>query len=222
VTCDEALESAAVALLTGDPAPTEVDAHLAGCASCREELARLAPLPGLLASLDLADLHLLQDAEPAGPVLLDRLLAAAARDRRRHRAGILAVAAAVIALLVVPAGIWGTQQLRHPTPAPTVATGPGPAQISWSATDVSTGVTGKAQVWKSAWGSDLSLSVSGVASGTNCTIVVLTKDGKSQTAASWTATYRGTAQVRGNVAAPVSTIIGIDIVDGTGKVLLHI
>jgi predicted anti-sigma-YlaC factor YlaD len=219
VTCDDALESAAVALLTGEPAPTEVDAHLADCASCREELARLAPLPGLLSSLELADLNLPQNAEPAGPGLLDRLLAAAARDRRRRRAGILAVAAAVIALLIVPAGIWGTQQLRHST---TVVAVPTPAQISWSATDVSTGVSGKAQVWKSAWGSGLSVSVSGVASGTNCTIVVRTKDGTSETAASWKASYTGTAQVRGNVAAPVSTIVGIDIVDDTGKVLLHI
>jgi hypothetical protein len=219
VTCDDALETAAVALLTGEPAPTEVEAHLAGCASCREELARLSPLPGLLSTLDLADLNLVQDDAPAGPVLLDRLLAAAARDRRRRRAGILAVAAAVIALLVVPAGIWGTQQLRHAATPVVAAKSP---QISWSASDVSTGVTGKAQVWKSAWGSDLSVSISGVAAGTNCTIVVRTKDGTSETAASWKASYTGTAQVRGNVAAPASTIVGIDIVDDTGKVLLHI
>lgn len=218
MTCDEALESAAVALLTGDRLDAETTRHLEGCASCREELARLAPLPGLLSTLDLPDLHLLENAEPAGPVLLDRLLAAAARDRRRRRTGILAVAAAVVLLLAVPLGVWVSANLGRSTPKPAVAV----AQISWTATDVSTGVTGNAQVWKSAWGSDLAVSISGVPSGTNCTIIVRTKDGKSETAASWRASYTGTAQVRGNVAAAVSSIVGIDIVDDSGKVLLHI
>lgn len=220
MTCDEALESAAVALLTGDRLDAETTTHLDSCTSCRQELARLAPLPGLLATLDLADLRLLENAEPGGPVLLDRLLAAAARDRRRRRTGILAVAAAVVVLLVVPLGVWASANLGRSTPKPTVAVAV--AQISWTATDVSTGVTGKAQVWKSAWGSDLAVSISGVPSGTNCTIIVRTKDGKSETAASWRASYTGTAQVRGNVAAAVSSIVGIDIVDDSGKVLLHI
>jgi hypothetical protein len=220
VTCDEALGSAAVALLTGQEVDADADSHVGQCDSCRAELARLAPLPGVLARLDRADLQLLEP-EPAGPALLDRLLGAAARDRRRRRRRtvVLAVAAAVVALVMVPAAVWAVDRLH--TTAPVVA-GARPAQISWSATDPSTGVSGKAQAWTSAWGSDLEVSISGVPSGTQCTIVVITKDGTSQTAASWRASYHGTAQVSGNVAAPVSSIAHIEIVDDTGHVLLHL
>ena len=125
---------------------------------------------------------------------------------------------AAVLVVIVPLAVWGTGQLRHQH----VTTASPVAQISWSATDASTGVSGEVKVWKSAWGSDLSVSVSGVRSGTRCTIVVVTKDGTSQTAASWAASYTGTAQVRGNVAAPVSSIARIEIVDDTGKVLLRI
>jgi len=218
VTCEEALGSAAVALLGGDRVDADVEAHLGGCDSCRAELAGLQPLPGVLGRLDPADLALLDASAPAGTALLDRLLAAAARDRRRRRAAVLAVAAAVIALILVPGAIWAVSRL-HTSAAITTAR---PAQISWSATDASTGISGKAQAWASAWGSDLSVSISGVRSGTQCTIVVVTKDGATQTAASWKASYAGTAQVRGNVAAPVTAIAGIEIVDDTGHVLLHL
>jgi hypothetical protein len=229
VTCDEALESASVALLTGESMDEPVQTHLAGCERCRQELARLAPLPAVLGRLSRDDLDVLRPADsgaepatagsPPGPALLDRLLAAAARERRARRARVLAVAAAAVLVLVVPLGVWGIVRLNQST-APVVATGTD--TVSWSATDASTGISGKAKIWKSAWGSGLTVSVSGVPSGTRCTIVVVTKDGARQTAASWQASYAGTAQVQGNVAAPVSTIARIDIVDENGKVLLRI
>ena len=218
MTCEEVLGSAAVALLGGDRVDADVEAHLGDCEGCRAEVAGMQPLPGVLGRLDPADLALLEAPAPAGSALLDRLLAAAARDRRRRRAVVLAVAAAVIALVLVPGAVWGVSRL-HPAPAAATA---GPAQITWTATDVSTGISGKAQAWTSAWGSDLSVSISGVPSGTQCTIVVVTKDGATQTAASWKASYAGTAQVHGNVAAPVSSIAHIEIVDDTGHVLLHL
>jgi hypothetical protein len=218
VTCEAALESAAAALLTSDPLAADVEAHLATCPSCGEELSWLAPLPSLLSLLDAGDL---EPTEPAGAALLDRLLAAAEheRRRRRRRVSLLAVAAAVVLLLLVPAAVLGVQQLRHTT---TSVAGNLPAQINRTATNASTGVSGMAKVWKSAWGSDLAVSISGVPSGTRCTIVVVTSDGRQQTAATWVASYQGTAQVRGNVAAPVSAIERIDIVDDSGKVLLRI
>jgi len=218
VTCDEALGSAAVALLTADPVDADVDAHLDGCPSCRSELSRLAPMPGVLAMLDARELGVLDVVEPAGPALLNRLLSAAAQERRRRRRAVMAAVAAAVVLVVAPAAVWGTSALRQNG----VGTAAAAAQISWTGTDTSTGVSGQVKIWKSAWGSDLSVSVSGVRSGTRCTIVVVTKDGTSQTAASWQASYTGTAQVRGNVAAPVSSIARVEIVDDSGKVLLRI
>lgn len=213
MTCDDVRAEAAVALLTGDALPGEVDEHLAGCPECREEMAGLAPMPGLLAMLDVADLDAV---EPVGSALLDRLLGAAAEERRSRRARVFAIAAAIVLVLAVPLGVWGAVQLRnHPT-APVVA-----AAIDWKGTDVTSGITGEVKVWKSAWGSDLAVSISGVRAGTRCTVVVFTADGRSETAATWQASYTGTAQVQGNVAAAVSAIARVDIIDATGKVLLR-
>ena len=46
--CQDVREAASVALLTRAPEPGVVSEHLADCAACREELAELSPLVGLL------------------------------------------------------------------------------------------------------------------------------------------------------------------------------
>ncbi len=67
-----------------DPADrSRVDAHLAGCADCRDELASFAALPGLLGRVSRSEV----ESEPVdpGPQLLERLLSAAAAERRHDR-----------------------------------------------------------------------------------------------------------------------------------------
>lgn len=135
--CEDVRASAAVALLMRTPLDAEVTEHLAGCAECRAELARLGPLPGLLATLDHTDL---EASEPAGSDLLDRLLFAAAVDRKSRRARVLAVAAVIVALLVVPLGVLGVRQLVDQPVAQPVAT----AVIVRHAADASTGISGRA------------------------------------------------------------------------------
>ena len=86
-----------------------LDRHLATCAACREELARLAVLPGLLGHLrDLpaADPTAAADlpTPPVGPVLA-RIATARRRTRRGWQASLAGAAAAVlvaVALLVAP------------------------------------------------------------------------------------------------------------------------
>jgi hypothetical protein len=219
VNCDDVRESAAVALLTRNPLDAEVQVHLDSCPDCRVELASLIPLPSLLSILDAGDLEAAEAASTAGSSLLDRLLAAAASERRRHRSRVLAMAAAVVLFLALPVGVWGASQLRD---RPSQVAGQSSVAIDRTAKDTSTGITGRAEVWKAAWGSDLTVSITGVASGTRCTVVVVTKDGRTETAATWQASYAGTAQVRGTVAAPVGSILRIDIIDDSGRVLLRI
>jgi hypothetical protein len=86
----------------------QYERHLAGCAECREEVADLAVLPGLLGRLDAATAASVDEppATPAPPKLLDSVLRAAGtergRSRRRRRwqlAGV-GLAAACLALLV--------------------------------------------------------------------------------------------------------------------------
>ncbi|RGC68502.1 Anti-sigma-L factor RslA [Micromonospora sp. MW-13] len=119
------------AYVLGALAPAEraaYERHLAGCASCREAVAEIAVLPGLLGRLDPAGLE--QFLEPAAETSRVDELLAAARDRRRreHRAargaarrryGVTALAAAGLALF---AGL-GVAILR---PAVEVAPAPAP------------------------------------------------------------------------------------------------
>ena len=177
--CEQVRESAAVALLTRSELDADVTEHLAGCELCRAELARLAPLPGLLGMLDASDLEV---APAADQQLLDRLLAAAARERRHNRSRLLAVAAAVVLVLVVPLGFVVASSLNE-----NKASISSTKVIDWHAADAANGVSGRAQVSKTSWGSDLSVSIAGVAPGTRCTVVVVTRDGQQQTAATWVA-----------------------------------
>jgi hypothetical protein len=212
MTCASTLEAAAVGLLTGEDPGPEVRAHLDDCADCSAEVDRLRPLPALLA--DAAAEGVLDELPPPGEALLERLLAAAAQERASRRRRVFRAVAAVAAVLVllVPAGVWLAQR------------GDGsPAGFHTTATDATTGVWADVRLTASDWGSDLSMAVSGVPKGTRCTLVVVTGDGQRQTAATWWASYSGTAQVEGNVAAGLSTIVRVEVVDdASGKPLLQV
>ena len=70
----------------------------------------------------------------------------------------------------------------------------------------------------------MNLKVTGVQAGTSCTVVVVTKDGTRQTAATcWAQEYPGPASVDGTVAADVPAIDHVELVDtASGKVLLRL
>jgi predicted anti-sigma-YlaC factor YlaD len=143
------------AYVLGALAPAEraaYERHLAGCAACREAVAEIAVLPGLLGRLDPAGLEqFLPSASETSrvPALLD-----AARARRRHersrsrrRYALTALAAAVLAVLV---GV-GVSLFRPADPAPpqvplvamrpVAGTVPVHAEIGLTGTDWGTEVT---------------------------------------------------------------------------------
>jgi anti-sigma factor RsiW len=110
--------------------------HLGGCASCREAVAEIAVLPGLLGRLDPAGLEqFLPSATETSrvPALLD-----AARDRRRRersrsrrRYALTALAAAVCAVLA-GAGVSLVRPPAAPPPTAT-ATASTPAPVTMTA-----------------------------------------------------------------------------------------
>ena len=215
MTCEQVREAAAVRLLTGGPPDPEVEAHVADCPGCRTELDQLAALPELLA---MASAAVEQMQAPSDDAMLERLLSAAAaeRHRRRVRAAFVAVAGvAAAALIATPVAIIAAN--RDQTPVVSVAD-----QVHASASDPSSGVWGKVTIARSSWGSAVNLTVTGVEAGTSCTVVVVTKDGSRQTAATWWAQeYPGPASVEGTVAAGLPTIDRVDLVDtASGRVLL--
>ncbi|MEU5721362.1 zf-HC2 domain-containing protein [Micromonospora sp. NPDC047738] len=122
--CEFAYDDGAYVL--GALAPAEraaYERHLAGCAACREAVAEIAVLPGLLGRLDPAGLEqFLPSASEASrlPALLDaaREQRRRERSRARRRYALSGLAAAVLAVL---AGV-GVSLVRPATPsAPRVA-----------------------------------------------------------------------------------------------------
>jgi len=129
-TCAEARISLGVYVL-GAIDPSErglVDAHLATCRDCRDELAGLASLPALLARVTPEELARIEgegslDEEEPPAELVGTVLDLAAVRRRRSRWRYAAVAAAVVVLPSVSSVAWpraGPPQgyLSRPDPAP--------------------------------------------------------------------------------------------------------
>jgi predicted anti-sigma-YlaC factor YlaD len=194
-----------------------VEAHVASCRDCREELAGLEGLPALL---DLTRPRELAPEEgwsvPSVPVQtspdqLRRLLAAAARTHTRRRWTNM-VAAALLLVLAGVGGIVASNRGEAPAPPPA-------AVATWSATQHSTGVQAKVTLSPRPAGTAIGLTLSGVPAGTRCSLVVTDSDGSATSAASWQADYAGTATVTGFTATPVAGISRLAIVTTDGHTL---
>jgi hypothetical protein len=105
--CSRPVDSGAYVLGALTPADRATyERHLATCADCRDEVAELAVLPGLLSRLDAETaVTLAGPLEPAPRSILTRTLAAASasrvRERRRHRWALAGTGLAAACLAVV-------------------------------------------------------------------------------------------------------------------------
>jgi anti-sigma factor RsiW len=219
-----------------DPADRgRVDAHLATCADCRDELASLAGLPGLLGRVSRADI----EAEPAdpGPQLLERLLGAAAAERRRDRSRrwLTSAAAVIVAVVAVSIAVGVTHTGRHPTVAAAAAASatagvvPGVSQ-TFEATNALTHVHAAVTEWKKGWGASLEVTVTGVTAqlaGPSCRLVAVGPNGTTDVAASWAAPaagYRGVTKVSANGATALASkdITAFKVVGSDGTTLVWV
>jgi predicted anti-sigma-YlaC factor YlaD len=183
-----------------------VEAHLAECASCRARQQELAPLPGLLGRLTAEQVEALSAPPPA--VLADRIVAEGPRraDRQRRRPLLIAVAAC----LAVHAANAGTA---------IAAGGGGSAGDSVRVADPVTHVWAQAQLVSKADGTQVRLSLGGVAPETHCQIVAVAADGRREVAATWVADYQGTAEVWGTTAIPRDRLQQLIVRTMSGRVL---
>jgi hypothetical protein len=217
---------------------TLVRMHLAWCRDCREELAGLAGLPGLLRRVPAAEAGQLLAGE-AGPggrgdapadSALPRLLGRAARTRRIRRWLALAAAAAAIVLAagtgMAAGGGFGADRVQR-QPGPLVAgEAPVSSQVTWqtaAARNDRTGVTATVRYAPAAFGTQLMVRVSGLAPGTTCELRVTGPGGHREIAGAWTvvsARYTGT-WIGGSASFRVSSIQGFAVVSGR-KILVSV
>ncbi|MFE7215605.1 anti-sigma factor family protein [Streptomyces sp. NPDC057611] len=197
-----------------------LESHLPMCQECRDELARSAPLAGLLrrapgmsATRPQATREADTDAAPpASSAGLDRLLeqvrAADVARRRRARRQWLAVAAALI--VVAGLGLGLMLPFRHST---------GPATAFTAAAGYS--VSGRATLTAKPWGTAVSITLADLPAGAPGPFIlqVSSVDGRKEQAATWAITPNGTAAVTGASALHLSDIRFISVLDHAGRLV---
>ncbi len=198
-----------------------VGRHVAWCSRCRDELAGLAGLPGLLRTLAAGETVRAWGDEagdpPPGPPLED-LMGQVARIRGRRRR--LAAAAAGVLLAGVAAAtglaVFGAQAASAPDAAEprwaTAVSGAGPVTGAWAA------VRYAAQPW----GTELEVQVTGVRAGTRCRLEVTGARGQDVAAGGWTITA-GSPQAWYPASVPLrpGSLRGFTVTSG-GKTLVDV
>lgn len=191
---------------------TAVSSHLLECAPCREELASLAGLPGLLARVDPADIEptLPGDSAETDARLLQRSLAELARRRRRahRRRRTLAVAAGVAVLAT--AGVLAQRNVGSSSARPAAS------DRSFTATDGATGVRARFDLSTQPWGTQISVELKGAPQGTHCVLLAVSRSGARAQVGTWQSLYERTTTV--TTASDVSqgqlAALEVDTADG--------
>ena len=219
--CADARQSLGVYVL-GAIEPAErslVDAHLATCRDCRDELAGLAGLPALLARVNPDEISRICADDTVRTVTEDRppeeligtVLDLAEARRRRTRWRFLAAAAAVV---VIAGGLFGglgstgtsTQIVKVPVPGE-------PEQ--WEtvqATSKISGATASVDYSHQLWGEAFKVLADRIPVGTTCQLWVVHPDGTRTPVASWTtARDEGTVWYQGSMASTAGAISSFQI-----------
>jgi len=207
-----------------DPAERAlVDAHLATCRDCRDELAGLAGLPALLARVNPDEISRISAEDTVGTVtddeppaeLIGTVLDLAQARRRRNRWRFLAAAAAVVAIAGgLFAGLNSANTRTVPVPS---------AVGQWETVQAANSVTGTSAsiaYGERSWGYTFAVLTDHIAMGTTCQLWVVHPDGTRTQVAAWTtASDEGRTWYPGSMAATAEPIKSFQIT-ANHKVLL--
>lgn len=192
----------------------QVEAHVRLCSGCASILTELAPLPGLLNRIDLAE----ADLKLAPAELLDRVLAVVEADtvrslpRQRRRVQVGVGLAAAIAVLTAVIGVRLNSSASSPVAASIVAKG-------WSDT---THVAATIAMTPKGVGTELALTLTGVRPGEHCQLIAVGRNGTKEIAVAWVATYEGEAKVRGDTTLAIADISWFNVTTPDGAILLRV
>jgi anti-sigma factor ChrR (cupin superfamily) len=235
-TCAELRESLGAYVL-GALEPDEaaaVEAHLASCERCRDELAELSPLPSLLSlvTLEHASAAAIGSAPPMpSDLALPRVLgqareerAAQGRLRRRARVltGLVAAVAVVLAAATgayVGSRFFGTARTVIVQPSSSPSPSPTASKVretkTWQGRDAATNVSAKAVLTKFNWGTEVDATMNGMKKGDICVIRVIDLYGREWDAGSWIVNEKTLdLQWAGDVAVQYDKVAKVEIWDG--------
>ncbi|WP_146241383.1 anti-sigma factor family protein [Actinokineospora spheciospongiae] len=211
MTCTKTMSLGAYLLGALDPAErADFEAHLHRCDSCRGELVRLSPLPGLLHRVRVEDFE-----DAVEPTEADLLVVPEPEPRRgvwAKRKVLLSAAAAVVVLAA--AGVVGFEVLR---PEPTSA----PPSVSWSATDSASGVRADVRLIDRSWGTEVKIKLHDVPPGKPCKLVVRGRDGNREVAGWWGSGGQD-EEIPGSTSIGRSSISRVEVVTDDDIVLVDV
>ncbi len=223
--CEFAYNDGAYVLGALAPAErAEYEQHLAGCPGCREAVASIAVLPGLLRRL-----APLQAQEPL-PSTIDRLPklvqsmgVVRAKQRNRQRWQILGSAAVAAGLVLAVA--FGVMTLR-PSAEPVAAPSPtGPAMIPMIQVVAETAVTAEVALWETSAGVEVFMHCayplsSGHTKPYTFRLFALGADGQAEQLGSWMAGPGEDANIRGMSRYHMVDLMRIELRARDGTTLL--
>jgi hypothetical protein len=212
-----------------DPAERAlVDAHVAGCPDCRDELDGLAGLPSLLSRVGADEIGRMSredtisradtewppgDDQPREDFVDSLVSLTAARRRRQRRWQVLAAAAA---LVIAAGGAAASYQLVNGSPAGASAEPAPPA--NWQTartTSAMTGINATIKYSKLSWGMAYDVQITGIPAGTTCQLWVTNAQGVHLLAAGWTVSSRDPDPwYPGSSWVPAGQVKGMDVTAG--------
>jgi hypothetical protein len=115
-------------------------------------------------------------------------------------------------------GVWVFVGGAHNTSS----TPPSAAATTVSAVDPGTHVTASAALTPENWGTQVQLKLGNLPSGITCHLVVHARDGRTETAGTWGSGYSAATSVPASTSIGSSDISAMDVIDGSGTVLVHL
>jgi hypothetical protein len=199
--------------------------HLTTCEECSRAVRQLAGLPGLLSRVDTTVLDDAPEEEPVPDFLLPNLVREVRRSRRRRVLLVAgAAAAAVVAVLAL-----ALPRLLHDAPAPAPAALPAGQAMT---TIGGAPVHAKLALESVTWGTRLQLACTyepdDAAWGDNhgphrvtYTIVVRTRDGRTEQVGTWRSLEGRTMRLTAATAAPRRDIAAVEVRTTAGRTVLE-
>lgn len=205
MTCPIMVHLGVYVLGAADPEErTLFESHLPGCADCRAELARLAPLPGKLSRIPVSLL-----ADDAPQVTSERASSRAARRSRIRRARRRYARAAVASAAVAAAGFGAGYWLAAP------AASPPPVAVTLSGANPATHVRATAALTATPWGTSIRLRADGLPLNQPCRLIIRSREGATEIAGAWDSWSPGPVSVPASTSWRPSDIASLQVATPT-------